>query len=127
MVLLAATAAIAGVILKLIAAEPAGWFLVPLAMAASAYHVGVHARAARTAYPPVRLAMNSNVLLFAAIILQIDFGWTYNCGHITYQRVLWVLGWSSANPCTIRGLPALALDFIFYIPVAISWHRLRHS
>jgi hypothetical protein len=126
MVLWAAAVAILGVILKLIAAEPAGWFLAPLAAAAGIYHVAVHARAARAAEPPIRLAAISDLLLFAAILLQIDFGWTYNCGQTTYDGVAWNLGWSSEKGCTlIRGLPAFALDLAYYIPVAITWSQLR--
>jgi hypothetical protein len=126
MVLLAAAVAIFGVILKLIAAEPAGWFLVPLAAAAGVYHVLVHVRTARAAEPPIGLAVASDVLLFAAILLQIDFGWTYHCGHTTYNGVAWNLGWSSERACTlIRGLPAFALDLTYYIPVAITWRQLR--
>jgi hypothetical protein len=126
MVLSAAAVAIFGVILKLIAAEPAGWFLVPLAAAAGISHVLVHARAARVAEPPIRLAAVSDVLLFAAILLQIDFGWTYNCGHTTYDGIAWNLGWSSERACTLmRGLPAFALDLAYYIPVAITWRQLR--
>ena len=126
MVAWAAAVAILGVILKLIAAEPAGWFLVPLAAAAGVYHVTVHARAARLPQPPVRLAAISDVLLFCAILLQIDFGWTYNCGHMTFNGVAWNLGWSSERVCTlIRGFPAFALDLAFYIPVVISWRQLQ--
>jgi hypothetical protein len=126
MVFSAAAVAIFGVILKLIAAEPAGWFLVPLAAAAGIYHVVVHARAARAAEPPIGLAAVSDLLLFAAILLQIDFGWTYNCGHTTYNGVAWNLGWSSERICTLtRGLPAFALDLAYYIPVAITWRQLR--
>jgi len=126
MVALAAAVAIFGVILKFIAAEPAGWFLVPLAAAAAICHVVVHAQAARVAQPPVRLAAISNMLLFAAILFQIDFGWTYNCGHTTYDGVAWSFGWSSEYRCTlIRGFPAFALDLAFYIPVAVTWRQLR--
>jgi hypothetical protein len=126
MVLSAVAVAILGVILKVIAAEPAGWFLVPLAAAAGIYHVIVHDRAAKAAQPPIRLAALSDVLLLAAILLQIDFGWTYNCGSTTYDSLAWNLGWSSERGCTlIRGLPAFALDLTYYIPVAASWYRLR--
>ena len=72
MVFWAAAVAIIGVILKLITAEPAGWFLVPFAAAAGIYHVVVHARAARVAEPPIRLAAVSDVQLFFAILQQID-------------------------------------------------------
>jgi hypothetical protein len=74
MVFTAVIVAVVGVVLKLIAADPAGWFLVPLAAVAGVYHVVVHAAAARAPEPPVRLALISDVLLFAAILLQIDFG-----------------------------------------------------
>jgi hypothetical protein len=126
MVLWAAAAAIVGLILKLIAVEPAGVFLVPLAAAAGIYHVVVHTRAARAAEPPIRLAIVSDVLLFAAILLQIDFGWTYNCGHTTFDGVAWKLGWSSEKVCTlIRGVPAFVLDVTYYVPVVITWRKLR--
>jgi hypothetical protein len=128
MVFWAAAVAIFGVILKLIAAEPAGWFLVPLAAAAGIYHVAVLARAAQMTEPPIRLAVISDVLLFAAMLLQIDFGWTYNCGHTTYNGVAWNLGWSSERICTLtRGLPAFVLDLAYYVPVAVTWRQLRRS
>ena len=126
MVFWARAVAIIGVILKLIAAEPAGWFLVPLAAAAGIYHVVVHAGAARVAEPPIRLAAVSDVLLFLAILQQIDFGWTYHCGSTTYDKVAWIFGWSHNKGCTlIRGFPAFALDLAYYIPVAVTWRRLR--
>jgi hypothetical protein len=126
MVLSAAAVTIFGLILKLISAEPSGWFLVPLATAAGICHVVVHARAARAVEPPIRLAAISDVLLFAAILLQIDFGWTYNCGHTTYDGIAWNLGWSSEKARTlIRGVPAFALDLAYFIPVATTWRRLR--
>ncbi len=125
MVFTAIIVAVVGVILKLIAADPAGWFLVPLAAAAGCYHVFVHAAAARAPAPPVRLALISDVLLFAAILLQIDFG-PWNCGHTTFDGVAWRLGWSSEYACTlIRGFPAIALDLLYYVPVALTWARLR--
>jgi hypothetical protein len=127
MVFAAAAVAIFGMILKLIAVEPAGWFLVPLAAVACIYHVRIHAIAARAPVPPIGLAAVSDLLLLAAILLQIDFGWTYNCGHTTYNGVAWNLGWSSERICTLtRGLPAFVLDLSYYIPVAVTWRRLRH-
>ena len=125
MVYQAAIFATIAVILKVIAAEPAGWILVPLAVAASIYHVIVHAGAARVAQPPTRLVGLSNGLLFAAIVLQIDFGWTYNCGHFAWSEITWKLGWSGRS-CTFRGVPALIFDFALYIPVFITWRKLRN-
>jgi hypothetical protein len=125
MVFTAVIVAVLGFILKLIAADPAGWFLVPLAAGAGVYHVVVHAAAARAPEPPVRLALASDVLLFAAILLQIDFG-SWNCGHTTYDAVAWRLGLTSEYACTlIRGFPAIALDLLYYVPVAVTWARLR--
>lgn len=72
------------------------------------------------------LAAASDLLLFAAILLQIDFGWTYHCGQTTYDGVCWNLGWSHEKGCTlIRGLPAFVLDLSYYIPVAVTWRQLR--
>ena len=86
----------------------------------------VHARAARVAEPPIRLAAVSDVLLFLAILQQIDFGWTYHCGSTTYDDVAWIFGWSSHRGCTlIWGFPAFALDLAYYIPVAVTWRKLR--
>ena len=125
MVFTAIVVAVIGVILKLIAADPAGWFLVPLAAAAGVYHVVVHAAAARAPLPPVRLALISDLLLFVGILLQIDFG-SWNCGHTTFDAVTWRLGWASEYRCTlIRGFPAIALDLLYYVPVAATWARLR--
>jgi hypothetical protein len=121
----AVSVALIGFTLKLIAAEPAGWFLVPLAAVAGIYHVRVHAAAARLPNPPRRLAALSNVLLMGALLLQIDFG-SWNCGWDTLSGVAWRLGWASEKGCIlIRGLPAILLDLAFYIPVAVTWRRLR--
>jgi hypothetical protein len=126
MVFAAVAVAVLGVFLKLVAAEPAGWFLVPLAAAAGVYHVMVHTRAARSPKPPAQLALISDVLLLGAMLLQIDFGFTYNCGQTTIDGVAWNFGWSSEHKCTlIRGLPAIALDLSYYIPVFVTWSRLR--
>jgi hypothetical protein len=125
MVFTAVIVAVIGVILKLIAVDPAGWFLAPLAGVAGVYHVFTHAAAARAPEPPLRLALISDVLLFAAILLQIDFG-SWNCGHTTFDAVTWRLGWDSEYRCTlIRGFPAIALDVLYYVPVAATWARLR--
>jgi hypothetical protein len=125
MVPAAVVVALLGVVLKLIAAEPAGWFLVPLAAVAGIYHVAVHAKAAKSANPPGRLAAISDILLLAAVLFQIDFG-SWNCGLNTIDGVAWRLGWSSEKGCTlIRGLPAILLDLSFYVPVAVTWWQLR--
>ena len=125
MALVALLTALLGGVLKAIAALPAGWFLVPLAAAAGIYHVIVHTRAARSATPPSRLAAISNILLLGAMASQIDFG-PWNCGLNTIDGVLWELGWSAELRCTpIRGLPAILLDLAFYIPVVVTWWRLR--
>jgi hypothetical protein len=126
MVFFARAVAIVGVILKLIAAEPAGWFLVPLAMAAGIYHVMVHTRAARAAEPPIGLAAVSDMLFLAAILLQIDFGWTYHCAEATYASIAWIFGWTSGKQCILMPrIEAFAFDVAYYIPVAASWRWLR--
>lgn len=125
MVLAAVVVALLGFILKLIAAEPAGWFLVPLAAVACLYHVSVHIQAARSANPPIRLAALSNVVLLGALLMQIDFG-PWNCGQTTIDGVAWNFGWSSEKGCIlIRGVPAVLLDLLYYVPVAVTWLRLR--
>jgi hypothetical protein len=125
MVFAAIAVALVGLILKLIAAEPAAWFLAPLAAAAGLYHVAVHRAAARSADPPLRLAAASDFLLLSALLMQIDFG-PWNCGHTTFDGVAWKFGWSSEYGCTlIRGLPAILLDLAYYIPVAVIWSLLR--
>ena len=94
MVFAAVAVALLGFILKAIAAEPAGWFLVPLAGVAGICHVLVHMQAARSERPPIRLAAISDILLLGALLLQIDFG-SWNCGHTTIDGVAWIFGWSS--------------------------------
>jgi hypothetical protein len=126
MVLAAVVVALLGFILKLMAVEPAGWFLVPLAAAMCIYHIRVHVQAAGSANPPRRLAALSDILLLGALLLQIDFGFSYNCGHSTIDSVAWKFGWSSELGCTLtRGLPAILLDLTYYIPVVVIWSRLR--
>ena len=125
MVFAAVAVALLGFILKAIAAEPAGWFLVPLAGVAGIYHVHVHMQAARSERPPIRLAAISDILLLGALLLQIDFG-SWNCGHTTIDGVAWMFGWSSEYRCTlIRGVPAVLIDLALYLPAAVTWWRLR--
>jgi hypothetical protein len=121
----AVAAAVVGFTLKLIAAQPAGWFLVPLAAVACLYHVRVHARAADLQNRPTRLAAISNICLLGALLLQIDFG-SWNCGWDTLSGVGWRLGLASEKGCILlRGLPAILLDLALYIPVVVTWRRLR--
>jgi hypothetical protein len=125
MVFAAVAVALLGFILKAIAAEPAGWFLVPLAGVAGIYHVYVHMQAARSERPPIRLAAISDLLLLSALLWQIDFG-SWNCGHTTIDGVAWQFGWSSEYGCTlIRGVPAILIDLALYVPAAVTWWRLR--
>lgn len=117
--------ALAGLAMKIIAAHPASWALVPLAAAACIYHVRVHARAARAPNSPGRLAALSNVCLFGALMLQIDFSPGYNCAWDTLSGVEWRLGLASEEGCILlTGVPAILLDLALYIPVAITWRRL---
>ena len=127
MVFAAVAVALLGFILKAIAAEPAGWFLVPLAGVAGVCHVLVHMQAARSERPPIRLAAISDILLLGALLLQIDFG-SWNCGHTTIDGVAWIFGWSSEYRCTlIRGVPAVLIDLALYLPVAVTWWFLRRQ
>jgi hypothetical protein len=126
MVSSAVAVVIFGIVLKLIAAEPGSVVLVPLAAIAGLYHVSVHREASRSPNPPVGLAAISDILMLSALLMQIDFSYSYNCGHTTIDGVSWILGWSSEYRCTlIRGVPAVILDATYYIPVAVTWWRLR--
>ena len=125
MVFAAVAVALLGFILKLIAAEPAGWFLVPLAGVAGICHVLVHRQAARAERPPIRLAAISDIFLLGALLMQIDFG-SWNCGHTTIDGVAWAFGWSSEYRCTlIRGVPAVLIDLALYVPTVVTWWFLR--
>lgn len=124
MVWAAVLVAILGFVLKLITAEPAGWFLVPLAAVAGIYHIVVHTRAARAPGTPGMLAVASNLLLLFAVLLQIDFG-GWNCGQTTIDGIAWMLNLRDDKGCTlIRGVPAILLDLLYYVPVAFTWRRL---
>jgi hypothetical protein len=125
MLVAAVIVAIIGFLLKLISAESGGWLLVPLAGIACIYHIRVHALAAGRAEPPGRWAALSNVFLLGAVLLQVDFGGG-NCGWDTLTGVAWRLGMSSDMGCILlRGVPAILLDIAFYIPVALTWWKLR--
>jgi len=83
-----------GFILKAFAAAGTGWFLVPLAAVACICHVVVHARAARAAGLPVRLAMLSNIFLIGALLMQMEFTPGYNCAEDTLSS----MGWRPVSP-----------------------------
>lgn len=117
--------AIAVFLLKAIAAQSAGLFLVPLAAAACIGHVVVHAKAARAVNPPARLAVISNILLAGAVLLQMEFTPGYNCAEDTVSSVLWRLGMASEEACILlAGAPAIVIDVLLYVPVAVTWPRL---
>jgi len=74
---------------------------------------------------PGRLAALSTSALMGALLLEIGFG-SWNCGWDTVSGVAWRLGWASEKGCIlIRGLPAILLDLALYIPVVVTWRRLR--
>ena len=115
MVFAAAAVAMFGVILKLIAAEPTGWFLVPLAAAAGLYHVVVHARAARAPEPPIGLAAISDVLLSPPCCSRSISAGPIIAAIRPMTGVARNLGWSSEHVCTLmRG-------FREACPSAPSW------
>lgn len=117
--------ALAVFLLKATAAQSAGLFLVPLAAVVCICHVVVHAKAARAANPPGRLAAISNILLAAAVLLQMEFTPGYNCAEDTLSSVFWRLGMASEEPCILlAGAPAIVIDLLLYIPVALTWPRL---
>jgi hypothetical protein len=124
----AIAAAIIGFILKAGAALAAGWFLVPLAAVACVIHVVVHAKAAGVANPPVRLAAISDLCLLGALLLQLEYTPGANCAEDTLSSVFWKLGWASEEGCILlAGAPAIVVDLLLYIPVAITWQRLWAS
>jgi hypothetical protein len=66
--------------------------------------------------------------------MQIDFSYSYNCGHTTIDGVAWIFGWSSEYRCTlIRGVPAVILHATLlhscgrYMVEAAGAVRLRPS
>ena len=125
--MLGAAIAIAIVVflLKAIAAQSAGLFLVPLAAVACICHVVVHAKAGRAVNPPGRLAAISDILLAGAVLLQMEFTPGYNCAEDTLSSVLWRLGMASEEPCILlAGVPAIVIDLLLYVPVAVTWPPL---
>ena len=87
--------AVIGFILKLIAAQSEGLFLVPLAAVACVCHVVVHAKATGASNAPGRLAAISNICLAGALLLQMEFTPGYNCAEDTLSSVTWRLGLAS--------------------------------
>jgi len=123
---LAASVAAIGFVLKLLAAQSAGWFLVPLAAAACAWHIYAHSVATRAPVPPRGLAMGSNVALAAALILQLDYTPGYNCAWDTLSGAAYRLGLTAEMACTWwAGWPSVLLDLLFYVPAAVTWFLLQ--
>jgi hypothetical protein len=121
----AIAAAVVGFILKAGAALASGWFLVPLAAVACIIHVVVHARAAGGAELPARLATVSNICLLAALLMQREYTPGYNCAEDTLSSVAWRLGLAGEEGCIrVAGWPAIVIDLLLYIPVAVTWQRL---
>ena len=87
----ALSVALVGFVLKAAGAQSAGVFLVPLAAGACICHVCVPAKAAGKS-PSPRLVALSNILLFGALLLQLDYTPGYNCAEDTLSSVLWRLG-----------------------------------
>jgi len=118
--------ALVGFVLKAIAAQSAGWFLVPLAAVACLWHIRAHSIAAGADDPPRRLAAISNILLIAALIFQLDYTPGYNCAWDTLSGVEWRLGWASEMGCILlAGWPAIVVDLLLYIPVGATWLKLQ--
>ena len=117
--------AVIGFILKLIAAQSAGLFLVPLAAVACVCHVVVHAKAAGASNAPGRLATISNICLAGALLLQMEFTPGYNCAEDTLSSVTWRLGLASEEGCILLpGWLVIVIDLLLYIPVIVTWWRL---
>jgi hypothetical protein len=128
MLALAIVVALVGFVLKLAAAHAAGWFLVPLAAVACAYHIRVHALSQGTGEQFVRLAIISNACLAGALLLQLEFDPGFRCAEDTLSSVSWRLGWASEEGCiSVTGLPAYLLDLAFYIPVAFTWWKMGQA
>jgi hypothetical protein len=122
----AISVALIGFVLKAIAAQSAGWFLVPLAAVACLWHIRVHTTVARNPNPPRRMVALSNVFLIGALILQLDYTPGYNCAWDTLSGVEWRLGWASEMGCILlAGWPAIIIDVLLYVPVGITWLRLQ--
>ena len=120
--------AVIGFIPKLIAAQSAGLFLVPLAAVACVCHVVVHAKSAGASNAPGRLPAISNICLAGALLLQMEFTPGYNCAEDTLSSVTWRLGLASEEGCILLpGGLVIMIDLLLYIPVIVTWRRLRRS
>jgi hypothetical protein len=117
--------AVVGFILKLITVQTAGWFLLPLAGMACIYHIRTHALAASSPNASTGLAAISDIFLFGALLLQIDFTPGLICGESTLDGLIWRLDWARRGCFQLVGLPAILLDVALYVPVAVTWRRLR--
>jgi len=118
--------AAAGFLLKLIAAAPTGWFLVPLAAAACFYHIVAHHKLANAGVPATRAAMLSHVLLAVALLLQMEYTPGYNCAEDTLSSVLWRLGLADEEACTMQaGIGVIVFDVLVYVPVVVAWQRMH--
>jgi hypothetical protein len=59
------------------------------------------------------------------VLLQLEFTPGYNCAEDTLSSVLWRLGMAAEEPCVLlAGTPAIVIDLLLYIPVAVTWRRL---
>jgi hypothetical protein len=117
--------AVVGFILKAYAALASGWFLVPLAAIACGVHVLVHARSVGGDEQPTRLAMISDLCLLGALLMQLEYTPGYNCAEDTLSSVAWRLGMASEEGCIlVAGWPAIVIDLLLYIPVAVTWRLL---
>jgi hypothetical protein len=86
MVISAVAVVIFGFVPKLLAAEPGSMVLVPLAAIAGLYHVSVHREVSRSPNPPVGLAAISDILMLSALLMQIDFSYSYSRAHDDRRR-----------------------------------------
>jgi hypothetical protein len=125
MLLAAILVAVVGFILKLIAVQTAGWFLVPLAAVACIYHIRTHALAARNPKRSTGLAAVSDIFLLGALLFQIDFTPGLVCGESTLDGLIWRMDWARRGCFELVGLPAILLDVALYLPVAVTWRRLH--
>jgi hypothetical protein len=125
MLIAAVLVALVGFILKLIAVQTAGWFLVPLAAVACIYHIRIHALAAHDKNVSGRVAAASDILLFIALLFQVDFTPGFVCGESTLFGLIWRLDWARRGCFELVGVPAILLDVVLYAPVALTWWKLR--
>jgi hypothetical protein len=128
MVGIAVAVAAIGLILNLIAAQGSGLITIPVATAACIYHVVVHAQTARAPRGERvnRLVAISDILLGAALLFQLHFTPGYNCSDSTLSGAIWQLRMAADRGCIQFGtVPAFIADFALFVPVAITWAKLR--